>query len=307
MGEQHTHHSDRPRVCGIVVTYHPDPDVLTRAVAAVLPQVDTIVLADNTPGGGFRPEGEHTVIHEGENIGLPAAYNKGVRWASEQGFSHILLLDQDSVAGAGMVAALCRAEGRLRDDGAAVAAVGPQFTDPKYRDPAPFVRLDGWLIRKERCRSGSDGTVLADYLISSGTLIACERLNTVGPMDEDLFIDYVDVEWGLRAAAKGYQCYGVCDARMEHDLGERSIALWFRKWREVPVHTPLRHYYLFRNAIALCRRDYIPWRWKLNDLYRLVLKFIFYATITPPRWEHAIMMSRGIRDGLYRRMGPGSD
>lgn len=33
----------------------------------------------------------------------------------------------------------------------------------------------------------------------------------------------------------------------------------------VPVHSPLRHYYIFRNRMLLNRRSSIPLHWKYNN------------------------------------------
>jgi rhamnosyltransferase len=55
-----------------------------------------------------------------------------------------------------------------------------------------------------------------DYAISSGTLIALEILDVIGEMEEKLFIGYVDIDSGLWAQSKGYGCFGLCAAHMEH-------------------------------------------------------------------------------------------
>lgn len=72
----------------------------------------------------------------------------------------------------------------------------------------------------------------------------------------------------------------------------------------VPFRSPLRHYYHFRNAIALYRRDYIPWRWSLNDAWRLLLKFVVYSVFTDERARHFKMMLLGISHGLRGKLGP---
>ena len=120
-------------------------------------------------------------------------------------------------------------------------------------------------------------------------------LDRVGPMREDLFIDYVDVEWGLRARSRGYQCFGVCGAHMAHSLGELPI-----RWlgRAYPHHSPLRHYYLFRNAVLLYREGWLPLGWKLVDGARLALKYGFYGLFARPRGRHLAMMTKGLVHGL---------
>jgi rhamnosyltransferase len=149
-----------------------------------------------------------------------------------------------------------------------------------------------------------DDVVEVDYLIASGSLIPLATLNAVGAMAEDLFIDYVDIEWGLRARGLGFRSYGVCAARMEHNLGEAPIRIL---GHSVPLHSPLRHYYHFRNAVWLYLNGNMPLHWKCADGWRLVLKYGFYTLFARPRLAHVRMMSRGILDGLRGRLGPRED
>ena len=57
-----------------------------------------------------------------------------------------------------------------------------------------------------------------DYLIPSGCLIPMSVLDKMGGMRDDLFIDYVDIEWGLLASHHGFQSYGVCTTHKHHPL-----------------------------------------------------------------------------------------
>lgn len=124
-----------------------------------------------------------------------------------------------------------------------------------------------------------------DFLIASGCLIPLSAIDEVGDMVDEMFIDYVDIQWGLRVQSKGYRSYGVCGAPMEHALRDESIA--FGK-RHVPVHSPLRH---VRNAIWLCRQRWLTKRWKIDLLWRVVCQFALFSIMTVPRLQHARMMS----------------
>ena len=93
-------------------------------------------------------------------------------------------------------------------------------------------------------------------LISSGALFPREALLELGLMDEGLFIDHIDTEWFLRAKDRGWRVFGVCDAVMDHGLGERTVMVWLGRWRYLPVHQPFRYYYIYRNSVLLYRRSY---------------------------------------------------
>jgi rhamnosyltransferase len=291
-------------IAAVVVTYNLEPARFLRLLAATGPQVHRIVVVDN----GSRPEllewlrartaSGLILIELGRNAGIAAAQNHGIRRARSLGCSHVLLLDHDSVPAPSMVRQLL-AVVEQPPGGRQVAAAGPRYLDERQNNPPPFIRVRG--LRVTRCPCVQDGDVVeVDYLIASGSLIPLATLDAVGDMAEDLFIDYVDIEWGLRAAGRGFQSYGVCGAAMEHDLGETPIRFL---GRSLPLHSPLRHYYHFRNAVWLYLNADVPLNWKLADGWRLVLKYGFYATFARPRLAHLHMMSRGVLHGLRGRLG----
>ncbi|MDE2623327.1 MAG: hypothetical protein KGM83_09060, partial [Betaproteobacteria bacterium] len=135
---------------------------------------------------------------------------------------------------------------------------------------------------------------------SSGCLISLEALQVVGPMQEALFIDYVDIEWGLRANGLGWHLYGAFPARMTHALGPRVMRLL---WRRFPLHSPQRHYFVVRNALWLYRQRHLPWRWRLPHALRLGVRLTFYLLLGEKRRERLGYVLRGLRDGLAGRMG----
>ena len=162
----------------------------------------------------------------------------------------------------------------------------------------PFVELQGLRLVRKRC--GTDRVVTADYLIASGSLIPMAAIEAVGEMRSELFIDYVDIEWGLRAKAKGFQSFGACDAAMHHALGDAPVRFGRRV---VPVHSAVRYYYHFRNAIWLYRQGWLKGSWKIVDALRLVRKFVFYSLVTAPRLYNCRMMLLGMAHGFTGRMG----
>jgi len=290
-------------VCAVVVTYCPDASVLQRLLSAVCLQVGAVVVVDNTPASRASGQafGDAHTIRLARNNGLAAAQNIGIDWARGQGYRHVLLLDQDSVPGDGMVAALREALVRLSET-EAVAAVGPRFRDPREDRDAPFVRIGFPLNSKCWCEY-PEQVVTCDFLISSGALIPMAVLDAVGGMDEDLFIDNVDLEWGFRARAKGYTLHGVCSATMYHRLGDARRAMPFGLGHVV-VHGPLRLYYMMRNRVLLYRMPHTPSVWVAQDLPRIVAKLFLFGVMVGPRLHNLGFMWRGLYDGVRGRRGP---
>lgn len=292
------------RVCGVVLAYNPDLKLLASNLEEICRQVEKVVVVDNasdSPVVDFGPA--VSIIRNNKNLGTAGGFNKGVSWAQERDFTHVLFFDHDSLPHEGMVNSLLEVNDLLIQGSIKVAAVGPSFLDIRSSKPAPFIQFSGFRLIRMQCSGCAAKYHEASYLISSGTLISLKALQDIGGMDERLFIDYVDIEWGLRAYKKGWRCYGACCAKMKHQLGDRVIRFWLLRWREVPYHSPERHYYLFRNAMFLYRQNWVPYTWKINDAYRLFLKFLFYSMVTYPRHRHLRMMSLGLWHGLTGKMG----
>lgn len=292
-------------VCAVVVTYHPDLPLLSELLAALCPQVGAVIVVDNTGGridgltGMVEGAGGTLLAREG-NLGLASAQNLGIGWAREHGFAQVLLSDQDSVPAPGMVAALQEAIAGLGTH-TRIAAAGPVFRDLREDRQAPFVRIGFPFNRKLWCES-SRRTIACDFLISSGTLIPLAVIDAVGPMNEGLFIDSVDLEWSFRARARGYTLHGVCAAAMHHHLGDARRSLPFGIG-QIVVHGPQRLYYMMRNRLRLYGMPHTPRIWVAQDVPRMLVKFLLFGVFVGPRWRNLRYMARGVLDGIRGRSG----
>ena len=294
------------KIAAVVVTFEPDLARLRALVDTVVDQVDGLVLVDNGNGSfysDFSLDGGITnaqALSMGENRGLATAQNEGIKKAKELGAEFVLLLDQDSLPATDMVSSLLEAITTLRERGLRVAAVGPRYTDQNQRSLRPFVRVRNARVERFDC-GRSDRVVEVDHLIASGSLVPMAALDAIGGMREEFFIDHIDTEWGLRARCEGYRLFGVCSAAMRHGLGDRPYRFL---GRYVPIHSPLRHYYLFRNTVWLLRQGWIPWNWKIATARSAFLKLLFFAIVPRDRLSHIKMMFRGFWDGWRGQMGP---
>lgn len=84
------------RLLAVVVLYHPGKD-LAGNINSYLPQVDRLLLWDNTPGGGKEQLPLSGVTHPerleyrgcGRNVGIGTALNDAVAYAREHGYTHL--------------------------------------------------------------------------------------------------------------------------------------------------------------------------------------------------------------------------
>ncbi|MBU4260894.1 MAG: glycosyltransferase family 2 protein [Proteobacteria bacterium] len=288
-------------IIALIVTYQPDLPVLAALLAAVLPQVDAVVVVDNGSkmdiaswlSGNVKGDKVHC-LGLGENLGIAVAQNAGIDWAERQRAGYVLLLDQDSRPASDMVDRLLAAAEKLTAEGNLVAVVGPRHEDARSRQQLPFVRLRG--LRLEICKCDRSGDILpVDHVIASGSLIPMTVLAAVGGKTESLFIDYVDIEWCLRAKSLGYQTFVACNARMAHNLGEKPVRFLGHTFS---VHSPLRRYYQFRNAVWMVRQSWLPFGWKFAISWKLLYKYGIYTLLARPWRTHQRMMALGFWHGM---------
>lgn len=293
-------------VGAVVVTYFPELARLTKLLAACRPQVGKLVVVDN---GSMSVDAIAAVCQDhkseflplGGNLGLAAAQNIGVAWVVEHGCRRCIIFDQDSIPATDMVQFLTSSLDDLLLQGQVVGAVGPCQVDDRDGKITPFARFLLSHVAHFYCGDDEKRLIVTDFLISSGLLFTAEAYAAIGPFDEDLFIDNIDLDWCFRGRSAGYLFFGVCAARMRHRIGDQVVKLG--RLGTIHMHGPLRQYYIMRNRIALYRRSHAPIAWILQDIPRLVFKFFLFAIVLAPRLKNLRMMLKGIYDGVLGRFG----
>jgi rhamnosyltransferase len=237
-------------------------------------------------------------LPNGDNLGIAAALNQGIEMLLSEGCQIALLFDQDSEPTARHLSVLPALLEDWVARGEKIALVGPAYDDPRLGGVAPFVRFRPFSLA--RVPANGDYPVDADFLITSGSCLNLACWSIVGPMEDALFIDFVDLEWCIRAKRKGYRVVGIPWITMAHELGGEPVRIFGRIY---PMHGPVRHYYLFRNAVRLILRPSVPWTWKTTELVKLPVRLLIYSLIPKSGLEHCKMALRGAYDGCRGRMG----
>ena len=289
------------RTGAVIIFYNPDAACIERANRLAL-SLHCVVI-DNTEvvltAGELGLSASIEYQPNGENVGVATAINQGVEALLRTGFETAILFDQDSEPPTMLLTELPAVIAHANEAGDRVALAGPAYDDPRLRGVAPFVRFKYWTL--ERIVPEGDQPIDVDFLISSGSCINLRYWSDIGPMDDALFIDFVDLEWCVRAKKKGYCVLGVPWVRMSHELGGEPVRIFGRAY---PMHGPLRHYYQFRNVIALMRRSSMPLAWKTTEVIKLPVRMLIYCFFPSRRKEHLSMAWRGLRDGWRGRLGP---
>lgn len=294
-------------IAAIVVLYHPNQQATERLLSSLADQVDAVFAVDNTP----RSSSSKSVFLEGfgktvsyiplgENKGIAAAQNIGIRLSIKGGFSHVLLLDQDSALAPGLVQKMLCAEQALLEKGERIAAICPQISDKRTGKRPAAVHYCGVFVRKVWNQGTSTEPIATDNLIASGSLLRTECLKSVGLMREDLFIEYVDTEWALRAGSMGYKSYCVPNAIMLHCLGDEAMQMF---GKDIYLYSALRYQYKLRNAAYLLRLRTMGWNWRIYTAVRIPYQLVLFTLVSKRRCRVFFSLLRGIMAGLRGQLG----
>ncbi|MBL8256261.1 MAG: glycosyltransferase [Pseudoxanthomonas mexicana] len=298
-------------LASVTVTLNPDLGVLSLQLSLLQP-CSRKILVDNGSSKDVlaslvdfknRFDGVE-LIELDSNMGLPFALNWGISHVLASGDERfVLLLDQDSEPAAGSVQRLAEAYAVISEKaGAKVGAVGPMLQDPDTGLSHGFHVLKSF--RWTRVFPSRDAPpVRCASINGSGTYMSLDAWRCLGGLDEELFIDHVDTEWSFRLLASGYSLWGIPSAVFVHRMGTEGVRFWFFGWKVWPVRSALRIRYLFRNAVILMRRRYVPVVWKVSAVVKLFMTFVVSAIFGPWRINQLRAMLRGIVDGMFGRSG----
>lgn len=291
----------------VIVLFNPDADDLRHALE--MAKECRGVIVDNSPRPSFSGEsvGQMLYLCSGRNVGIAEAQNTALKvlmsgqyTALWPRFTHFVFLDQDSRTQpefpAQMAAEFEQAQQYLAENCSEstqkLAILGPtiinKLTGETYSSAFHAVP------------EGSAHFIPSREVISSGACISRAALEEVGLNDETLFIDMVDHEWCWRALSCGWVVGTTPQLQLPHLVGRKPL--------QIGRHTilraaPLRHYYLCRNYLLLCSRQYVPRQWKWAMGIKRLAATIIVPLTQPDGFRALSYMWRGMLDGLRGKGG----
>lgn len=279
----------------IVPTFHPDEAVL-RNISSFFAQADRVIVVDDGSGASYDAILEAAanlgaeVLRSGENNGIAAAINRGAAHALQsQSTKFILTVDQDSQLSAGYVESAIRTFSSASRAAVRVGAVSASH-------------IASWRSTVERSESGFP--VPAEP-IQSGMLVDEAVWRKLGGLTESLFIDGVDEDFALRIRAAGWSIVCGEGCKLQHSLGDRTLATVCGTPIKVgsrtfsfSYHGPERRYYITRNRVILFRRftRQFP-QWAARKMVAEVKSFTLCLIFGGQRKRQLRAFVAGLRDG----------
>ncbi len=274
----------------VIIFYHPKED--DWAYVAKMGEKYRGYIVDNSEEEHPNPQaGQLKYICNHQNLGIAEAQNIALREAFRQDdFTHVVFFDQDSRVEMDYPERIAKEYESVKHDFPNLAIIGPTVknmaTGEKYHSVihTDHFATDYFIPRRE--------------VISSGSCIDRDSLESVGLNDSKLFIDYVDFEWCWRAESKGYLCGITNNVTISHQVGKDE--LHFPGGYRVILSAPFRYFYQYRNYIWLSQRKYVPLQWKLATGIKFVVRLLYFPIFVKEGRKRFSYMLQGIKAGLKK-------
>lgn len=258
----------------VIVTYKPDLNLLYSNIAAYKNFVTEIIIWDNTPKGD-RPHLEGIKIFStGENMGLPYAYNFAYKYAKENGFTHIMTMDQDTIW------------------------IGFE----RYIEQIQKQNEDAIYI------AGDDRNLKIpiqekEFGINSGSIIPISVLDATNGFCTDFFLDLVDEYFQYSAREHGFKVYLIGNCYIKHTLGSpRKVTCLGLLSFISQNYPPMRLYGIARNNILMFKRFHIPIQCKLKRIIYVFIKTpLKILLVEKDKYQKLKAWVMGGVDGIFNR------
>ncbi len=201
-----------------------------------------------------------------ENVGYAAGNNVGIQYALDKGADYVLILNNDTLVAPDMLAELIN----FAESKPGAGMVGPRvycadlddtiFADGSYIDWGKGKTINRGMFQKPSTEIGIKGPEQVDFITGCGVLVSKKFLEAAGGFDPIYFLNFEDVDWGLRARRLGFEVWFNPDAIMWHKvsgtLGQAS---------------PTNTYYMTRNGLLFFWQN-SPLHLRLVAVSRIILR-----------------------------------
>ena len=294
-----------PRVAAVVVNYD-GKDITLQAVASLrrmtYPNFDLVVLDNASTDGSPEALAEAypglRQVRVDVNRGSSSGYAAGFRWAFENGYDYVLLLNNDIEVEPDLLDELVK----VAESDPRIGCVGPKCYF--YGDRTRLWSAGGILrfresITRERGygeidRGQYDKDAEVDYVNGCAILIRRAAAEAAGIWDPIFFICVDDADFCTRVKRQGFRCLYAHRAVLYHMVAYTTGG-----------YSPGRNFQFGRSGAIYVRRYANPWNW--------LTYLAFTAAAFPVAWlrealkknQAAVVAKvKGIREGMRIEIPP---
>lgn len=269
----------------VIITYYPNLSETKKNLLQFVPFIDKLIIWENTPEldritysidlEDFKEEIIYKTTGKNEYIAYPL--NQIAKWALDNGYTHLLTMDQDTYF----------------EDGC--------FLEYLNRVVSSFHKpIAIWSVNHNHSQTVQCDLKPIDICMTSGSIYDLNIIKMVGGFREDYEIDAVDSEICFKVRKAGFHCVVDTQCFCLHALGQLKKTSWGFYTLNYP---PFRLYSITCNHILLWKEypGFIT-----RDIKIAILKFLIYPWVKIPLAEDNKIMKMkalffGVLDGLSGR------
>jgi GT2 family glycosyltransferase len=253
--------ADSPTLSVIIVNYNGGDELLAclkslRDSNEFISHEALVIDNDSRDGSFARAKqafSQFKFISAGDNVGFAAANNIGLRNATGR---HVLLLNPDTEIESGALSRLVSALEAHPEWG----IIGPRMLDGNgkpYRAARRFPttkdlayeqlglsklfplsrRFNGYVYGETPLRTLDE----VEQIEGSALLIRREALDAVGPLDEQFFIFFEEVDWCRRVRDAGFEIHVVADAAVRHHRST-TMSKHYVRIRRIHANSAMKYF-----------------------------------------------------------------
>lgn len=269
------------KIDGVVVLYNPEMVVIDN-IKRYYPLLNHLFVIDNSTEVNeevvkvVKKLEKATYVSLNGNKGIAKALKEGLILANKDEADYCLTMDQDSLFPLEKEDAILN---YLNKDNSGYGIITLNFNSDTQEKGLKDV--DTWL--------------------TSGNFINMKNYQLINGFKEELFIDWVDFDLDEQFYKVSKKIGLIQEISLEHKIGEPLIRKFL--WKKFPVdnHSPVRYYYLYRNAEILYHQD----KKFYKKLYRGLKRDYLIQLVFGEDKKHKLsMIKRGKKDGKKGILGP---
>lgn len=199
------------RILASVILFNPDIVRLQRCLSSIIEKVEHIRFVDNNSKNKKEIENfvkdipNASILWNEKNLGLPKAFNTLINYSKDNGYTHLLLLDQDSIPAENFIDEYKK---NISDD---YVCLVPLIThqSEEYQKIMEYIPHEP----KELVRDSAN----------SGALININKLPPNVKFDENLFVDWVDIDFFIQLQKEGMKVLRINTTKLSLNAGDKRV------------------------------------------------------------------------------------
>lgn len=263
------------KLSGVVILYNPQVDKLINNLSKYFQSLDKLIIWRNSKidENLFSCFDVDKILLAGNetNKGISFALNWSLIWSKNNGYTHMLMMDQDTE--------------------------WINFTD--YIKIINSFRFDNIIqFGPEINKTNTDKIDIKSvpFVITSGSIVDVNKAISIGGFRKDFFVDGIDIDFGYKSRKNGFTIIKILNAHIKQEFG---MTYYFWNFR-IPSYSSMRLYETVKTHVIIYY-DYKKYALQMfkDIIFIYMLKMPFFIIVRgEKKIEKIKSIFKGLNDGL---------